>query len=224
MSQASPRSTGAFQNSLFGLIAVGAAILGLIAGWLIFAPSTPDSDSVDAGFARDMSEHHAQAVEMSLIALQKSEATDIDLLAYDIATTQSTQIGTMQGWLRQWSLPSARSEPRMSWMSEAGAGAMTMDPPAEPGTEDFSAMPGMATPAQLEQLEGAAATDAEILFLQLMITHHIAGVDMARAAAESAETLETTRLAEAMVTGQRSEIDLMTDLLAERDAVPRERP
>ncbi|MGB5936039.1 MAG: DUF305 domain-containing protein, partial [Ornithinimicrobium sp.] len=193
------------------------AALGVLMGWLIFAPDTPDGGSVDAGFARDMSEHHGQAVDMSLIVLQESDDPGIDVLAYDIATTQSTQIGTMQGWLDQWGLPSARSEPRMSWMAE---GAMTngeMGSPAEPGEPDYRPMPGMASPAEMEGLRAATSTDSEILFLQLMITHHLAGVDMAQAAVDRADDPEVTRQAEAMVNGQRRAIDLMTALLRERD-------
>ncbi|MGB5952078.1 MAG: DUF305 domain-containing protein [Ornithinimicrobium sp.] len=200
------------------------AALGLLLGWLIFTPNPPETDSVDAGFARDMSEHHAQAVEMSLIALRNSETTDIDLLAYDIATTQSTQIGTMQGWLQQWDLPSARPGPRMAWTPETNTPSMDLDPTAEPGTPDFSAMPGMATSAELEQLQQATGTGSDILFLQLMITHHIAGIDMAQAAVDTADTPEVTRLAQAMVDGQTSEIGLMTDLLTTRDATPRDTP
>lgn len=197
------------------------AVLGVLVGWLIFAPATPDTDGVDAGFARDMSEHHAQAVEMSLIALQKSDETDIDVLAYDIVTTQSTQIGTMQGWLQQWDLPSARSESRMAWLADGAMESMEMGS-SEPGAADYRPMPGMVTSAEMEELEEATTRDSEILFLQLMITHHLAGVDMAQAAVETADTPEVAGLAEAMVNGQRSEIELMTELLAERDAEPRE--
>lgn len=198
------------------------AALGVLVGWLIFAPDAPATDSVDAGFARDMSEHHAQAVEMSLLALQASDDTDVDVLAYDIATTQSTQIGRMQTWLDHWDLPSARSGPRMSWMAPEAMISVEAGSASNPGTPDYRPMPGMATRTEMEQLRAATSTEAEILFLQLMVTHHIAGADMAQAAADSADTAEVTRLAEAMVNGQRGEIDLMTDLLRQRDAEPRE--
>lgn len=222
--EAAPSASPTLKRWSLPAAAVLAAALGLILGWLIFAPDTPGTESVDAGFARDMSEHHAQAVEMSLIALQDSEETDIDLLAYDIATTQSTQIGTMQGWLTQWGLPSARSEQRMAWMPAGAMAGMQAEADADPGSPNYRPMPGMATPAEMEQLESAAATDAEVLFLQLMITHHLAGVDMAQAAVEGADDPHVVRLAESMVNGQRSEIDLMTELLTERGAEPRETP
>ena len=64
--------------------------------------------SADAGFARDMTDHHAQAVEMALIAYQRTEDEAVRLLAYDIATSQQAQIGMMAGWLEPaaFSIPS----------------------------------------------------------------------------------------------------------------------
>ena len=229
MSEPAPvtRRPKAPQKSTIAAVVV-AMVLGVLGGWLIFGQTSPDTDSVEAGFARDMSEHHAQAVDMSLIALQASDERNIDVLAYDIATTQSTQIGTMKGWLAQWDVPLARSGTRMEWMPAddmadmTGMGEQDDMPAASPGAPDYRSMPGMATTAQMEQLRTATSTEAEVLYLQLMITHHIAGVDMAQAAVDSATTAEVTQLAATMVNGQRSEIDLMTELLAERGAVPQE--
>src|SRR5690606_3978776 len=79
-------------------------------------------------------------------------------------------------------------------------------------------MPGMATPEQMEQLRSLEGEEADILYLQLMTTHHIAGVDMAQAALDGGVDGEVRRLAAAMVNGQESEIDLMTDMLHARGA------
>jgi len=205
------------RTAVAAVAACGAAVLALLVGWWVFTPDTPETDSVEAGFARDMSEHHAQAVEMSLTALQTSDERDIDLLAYDIATTQATQIGMMQGWLEQWDLPSARPGPRMAWMGDGPMDSPSTDE-ATPGSADYRPMPGMATPAEMQRLESASPEEVAVPFLRLMITHHEAGVDMARAAAQTADAPEVTRLAEAMVNGQRSEIELMTRLLEEHEA------
>ena len=61
---------------------------------------------------------------------------------------------------------------------------------------------------------------AEILFLQLMIVHHRAGVDMAKAAQSSGDQPRVVRLARSMVEGQSGEINLMTDMLKKRGATP----
>jgi uncharacterized protein (DUF305 family) len=53
-----------------------------------------------------------------------------------------------------------------------------------------------------------------------MITHHLAGVDMAHAALARTERPGVVRLATSMVNGQQSEITVMTDMLAKRGATP----
>lgn len=223
-------------TSRSALVAVAAALLVALAVllYVLLRPQSPGDDSVEAGFARDMSEHHAQAVQMSLQVIQASDSTDVDVLAYDIATAQSNQLGQMEAWLRAWDLSQARDGERMAWMDSAdgeghGAGhdgATTSDDAAaataRPGDPDYRPMPGMATQAELDSLAQAEGEEAEILYLQLMTTHHLAGVQMAQAALDAANDAEVRRLAQAMVNGQRSEVMLMASMLAERGAEPRE--
>lgn len=191
-----------------------AALLGLWAG----GTRTPGTDSADAGFARDMSAHHAQAVDMSMTMLTKNPSSDVRVLAYDVARTQENQRGQMMGWLAQWNLPLAVSGERMQWMARAGHQHSGL----APGQMLLSdgRMPGMASPAQLQQLAQARGKDAEIRYLRLMIVHHRAGVEMAQAAVADAGEPQVVHLARTMVTGQRSEIDLMTRLLAQRGVKP----
>ncbi|MEV4010737.1 DUF305 domain-containing protein [Nonomuraea angiospora] len=75
----------------FALAAFG---LGLL--W----PRPPADASVEAGFARDMQAHHAQAVQMTLIVRDRISDREVRTLAYDIATTQQQQIGQMYAWLQ----------------------------------------------------------------------------------------------------------------------------
>ena len=67
------------------LLVVAALVVGTLLGLGIglVAPrlSTPGDDSVEAGFLRDMSTHHAQAVEMSMIAHADSTNPEIVTLA-----------------------------------------------------------------------------------------------------------------------------------------------
>lgn len=208
-----------FGAPVLAVASVIALVLGTLVGWVAFAPHHPGTHSAEAGFARDMSEHHLQAVEMSLLVLGRSDSADVDTLAYDIASAQANQIGQMEAWLRAWGLPTARPDARMTWMegheTHADHGDMEMGPGAPK-------MPGMASAEEMQQLRDAEGEEAEILFLQLMITHHISGVDMAQAAVDLADDPEVVRIAQAMVNAQQSEIDLMTDMLADRDAEPRE--
>lgn len=211
-----PGSGGGAGRLLLPLTGLAALLAGVLLGWLVFAPHHPDGDSPEAGFARDMSEHHAQAVEMSLLLLGRSDAEDVTALAYDIATSQQNQIGQMEAWLRVWGLPTARSGPRMEWMAEHEAHTAHAEPQGE------APMPGMATSEEMQQLREAEGQQAEVLFLQLMITHHESGVAMAQAAYDLSAEAEVSRIALAMVRAQESEIAAMTAMLEERGAEPPE--
>lgn len=203
---------------LLAVASITALLLGTLLGWLVFGSHDPGDDSADAGFARDMSEHHAQAVDMAILALERTDDPRVRTLAYDIATSQENQIGQMQAWLIAWGLPSARPGDRMTWMAGHDHAAITGPSVAEGGP----AMPGMATRAELQQLTDADGEAADILFLQLMTTHHLAGVEMAEAGVAQGSDSEVLRLAHAMVNSQASEVQLMVDLLADKGAAPRE--
>ncbi|MGL4174849.1 MAG: DUF305 domain-containing protein [Dermatophilaceae bacterium] len=182
------------------------------AGAAILAGRAPSDTSVDAGFARDMQTHHAQAVEMASLVRDRGDDEQLRLVAYDILTSQQQQMGQMYGWLVQWGLPQTASEPPMAWMRRAGHDMDDM----VPTDRDTATMPGMATAEQLDQLEAADGVVAERLFLELMITHHRGGVDMADAARANAETTEVRALAAAISEAQEAEIALLTSLLDAR--------
>jgi len=186
-------------------------------------PNPPADTSVDAGFARDMKVHHQQAVDMAFIVRDATDNEQIRSLAYDIATTQLNQIGQMMGWLDLWGLTQTTADPPMRWMSPEGMSAMSGHAmaPGEvmptPGPDD-PLMPGMATKAELEELRSLTGVQAEVKFLQLMITHHLAGVAMAQDALNHAQTDVAKALARGMVSAQTSEVSLMQTYLAERGA------
>ncbi|MFE9110507.1 DUF305 domain-containing protein [Streptomyces collinus] len=195
------------------------AALGLLS-WLVAAPGGDDASdmptaaSADAGFARDMAVHHQQAVELSYIVRDRTDDEDVRRLAYDIAQTQANQRGMLLGWLDLWSLPKTSADGYMAWMK--GDGHMGHET-----TKNGSLMPGMATTAEIGQLGKASGKEAEILYLQLLTDHHMGGVTMARACAEQCEVPQERRLAQGMVQGQRSEMELMADMLKERGSAPR---
>ncbi|MFJ9429971.1 DUF305 domain-containing protein [Streptomyces sp. NPDC101490] len=175
------------------------------------APRTPASLSADAGFARDMSVHHQQAVEMSFIVRDRTRNEEVRRLAYDIANTQANQRGMMLGWLDLWGLPKTESgtEP-MAWMGMGASG--------DTGPLDGALMPGMATNAQLDELRKAEGRAAEVLYLKLMTEHHRGGVHMAEGCVQKCSVDVERNLAQGMVDGQRSEMALMADMLRKRGA------
>jgi len=160
-----------------------------------------------------MATHHAQAVEMAFVVRDASQDRDLRALAYDIIVTQSAQRGVLIGWLQQWGLSQTSSAPRMAWMPGHASA------PATPAGA-APLMHGMATDEELERLRAASGSDAEVLFLQLMIRHHEGGVIMARAILQLSQRNEVVTMAKAIDQGQTVEIALMTDMLARRGAQP----
>ncbi|MET9516568.1 DUF305 domain-containing protein [Streptomyces sp. NPDC002994] len=184
------------------------------------ASGTPAEGSADAGFARDMSVHHQQAVEMSFIVRDRTKDEEVRRLAYDIANTQANQRGMMLGWLDLWGLPKVSSDEPMAWMAApSGHGGHGAHGAHE--VRDGSFMPGMATRTELAKLREADGKQAEILFLQLMTAHHKGGVTMAQGCADQCEVAAQRSLAQGMVDAQESEMTLMADMLKERGAAPR---
>lgn len=192
-------------------VLIAAVVVSVIAGLLIGRRSaTPGDDSAEAGFARDMATHHAQAVEMAFIIRDASSDATLRALAYDIIVTQSAQRGVFMGWLQEWGLPQASSRPRMAWMP--GHASMPRG--------SVVTMHGMASDAELQRLRAARGVNAEILFLQLMIRHHEGGVLMARAVEGLTRRADVVRMAQSIDSGQRVEIAEMRQMLAARGAQP----
>jgi uncharacterized protein (DUF305 family) len=218
--------------TVLGLVA--AVAVGVALGFLLKLPlgddtvAVPDSDSVDVGFAQDMTVHHSQAVEMATIAITQSQDPAVRNLAYDILTTQQNQIGQMQGWLALWDEPSLPTGEPMTWMAhddghdhEHGAtdSAAPMDTHDEMSA-DGPKMPGMANSAEIAALRQATGTALDVQFLQLMLRHHEGGLPMMEYGAEHGETSVVRGLANTMVKTQSSESELMTQMLAQRGAQP----
>ncbi len=199
--------------ALAGIAVLALFALAFTAGRVSSGPSFPSTTSSDAGFARDMQVHHNQAVEMSMIVRDNITDETLRSIAYDIALTQQQQAGQMYAWLEEWGLDQSSAQPRMEWMAAGGGhSGMEMGADTAPMTPG-GLMPGMATEAQLDELRAARGEDAERLYLNLMINHHEAGVDMARAGAELAGTEQVRTLATKIQSGQQAEITLMQNML-----------
>ncbi|MFD1938090.1 DUF305 domain-containing protein [Nonomuraea mangrovi] len=189
------------------VLAVAAVLFFVVGG-----SGTPTDSSPEAGFARDMGKHHAQAAEMSFIVRDRSTSPDVRNLSEDIIVTQTAQRGMFMGWLQQWGLGQATDRPEMAWMvGHAGHGGTQEKP--EP-------MPGVATDAEMAKLRSLQGKEAEVFYLQLMIRHHEGGVDMSKGLLELTDRAEVKGMAQQIVNSQTSEINLMADLLKQRGATP----
>lgn len=189
-----------------GLATAGA--VGYLVGHRSGGGTAPTASSADAGFAWDMSVHHRQAVSMAGFVRDHSSDPAIKLLAYDIESSQNSQVGEMQGWLETWGLPFTSPNAQMSWMS------------GHSHLETDGLMPGLATPAEVDKLQSLSGKALDVDFLQLMLRHHQGGLPMAQYAAANASTSYVRNAAQKMATSQSGEIIVMEGLLRERGASP----
>lgn len=197
-----------FGTVWLALAVVVGLLLGYAAGLLTPSLRAPGDGSAEAGFARDMTTHHTQAVELALIAYPKATDPELRDVAYDIATGQQYQIGVMQRWLEEWGLNRNSSQPKMAWMPDGAASVKD------------GLMPGMATNDQISKLREATGRDVDILFAQLMIRHHIGGVHMIDGVLERSDRPEVVELARSMKGAQQREIAILTALLERLGARP----
>jgi uncharacterized protein (DUF305 family) len=174
------------------------------AGYLLRALQAPGENSAEVGFARDMMDHHGQAVEMALLLYDRTEDETMRVIARDIALTQQGQIGMMMGWLDLWGQTLGGLEPSMAWL----------------GMPTTGLMPGRATAADINRLRELQGVEADILFMKLMIPHHQGGVAMAEAVLERTKRPQVRALAESIAASQTAEIAYMQELLQQKGATP----
>ena len=189
------------------LTAIALLAIGFGAG-LLTRPGTPGDDSADAGFARDMSTHHAQAVEMGMIAFQKASLPDVRTLGGDIALTQKGQIGVMSTWLKDWGLDVNTTRAPMSWMPNGQAELVN------------NLMPGMATREEVAKLNSATGKQVDILFCQYMLRHHLGGIHMVDDVLAQHPRPEVAELAQTMKQNQTAEVSVLRTLLTQLGAQP----
>jgi len=198
--------------ALVGIVAVAVLAVAGAAGWLIGDRHTDSGSiseaSVDAGFARDMSTHHTQALVMAGYTRDRSDNPAIQILARDIETQQYFQVGEMQGWLDDWGLSRTSTLPLMSWMT--GHDHLQTD----------GLMPGMASTSEMNKLQTLSGQPLDLYFLQLMIRHHQGGLPMAQYAAEHAGEPYVRNLAQKMAQAQSNEIVQMEQLLRQLGGSP----
>ncbi|MGW0788037.1 DUF305 domain-containing protein [Streptomyces sp. NPDC002911] len=146
-------------------------------------------NSADFRYARMMIEHHGQALVLTALVPGRASSTSVERLAKRISAAQKPEIGAMEGWLK----------------NNGG------DDREE--THDHSAMPGMATDQQIEQLRAAQGKAFDRLFLELMIAHHQGAVIMATEALADGNNVLVEEMANDVVAQQTVEIDRMRGLL-----------
>lgn len=156
----------------------------------------PTFTDADVEFVQMMIPHHQQALEMTALVEARAADPDLAQLAERIEVSQQDEIALLEKWLSQ------RGE-MVSGM-HGGHG--------EHGGAGHQDMPGMLTPAQLEQLARSKGERFDRLFLRGMIRHHEGAVVMVETlltGGEGGQESEVFQLASHIGTDQQVEIAAM---------------
>lgn len=138
-------------------------------------------------FAQMMIPHHEQAVELSKVALEVSENSEIKKLANEIIAAQDSEISQMQGWLESVGMPD------MHHVME---------------------MPGFVSESQFADLKALTGPEFDLKWLELMIGHHEGAIEMAQDIYNN-KTAEVKQLGRDIIDAQTTEIELMKALVAQ---------
>ncbi|WP_128977161.1 DUF305 domain-containing protein [Streptomyces roseicoloratus] len=145
-------------------------------------------NSADFAYVQMMITHHRQALTMTALAPRRARSDKVRKVAERIQAAQAPEIGAMEGWLK----------------TNGGARPQT--------GHDHHTMPGMATEAQLAQLEAAKGEAFDTLFLRLMIAHHEGAVTMAADVLSQGNNVLVEEMANDVIAQQTAEIDRMRSM------------
>ncbi len=179
----------------WGSVAIAFAILLAVGGYLVGERSSrPQKNAVDIGFLADMSDHHDQAVELSLVALDRVTDPITKSFVREVIIFQRFELGLMTAYQDEIGVEQPESSPERTTMAWMG-----MSTP-------LRTMNGMASPEQIKALGQATGLDADLQFLELMKAHHEGGAHMSEDAARNAANPRVRELAQRMATNQRTEV------------------
>ena len=193
-----------------GMLSRVAAVLTaclLLAGCGGDEPAEPAADggrgfnATDVAFATDMVQHHAQALTMVDLTVQREVSPELAALADRIRTAQGPEIEELTNLLEEWGEPVP--ETVRDHANAHGGGHAEMD----------SEMPGMQSQEDLDELATLSGAEFEEEWLDMMIDHHEGALEMAEVELEDGESREALRLARRVTAAQDREIGEMERLV-----------
>lgn len=158
--------------------------------------STTDHSQVDVTFAQQMIAHHAQAIQMADLAVDRAATPKVKDLAAKIKAAQAPEIQLMSSWLTGWGQPTA----------------MPTDN-AMPGMDMSSPMPGAMSDADMSKLQASRGAEFDRQFLTFMISHHQGAIEMAKGEQSNGTFGPAKALASNIESSQSTEIATMQLLL-----------
>lgn len=158
-------------------------------------------NDADIEFATDMIQHHAQALAMVDLTIDRELDPEVQQLAEDIREAQGPEIEKMTDWLGDWDQPIP--ETVRDHANAHGDGELEMD----------SDMPGMRSADDMTELEAAEGADFSQMWLEMMVEHHEGAIEMAQSEQSDGMFEPAVELAEEIESAQQDEISAMNNLL-----------
>ena len=154
-------------------------------------PESADFNDADVMFAQMMIPHHEQAIEMSDIALDPNTGASaaIIALATQIKGAQDPEISQMKNLLTTWGMPT-------------NMGSM----------DHSSMMDGMLSLEEMNTLGQLKGAEFDKAWAKGMIAHHEGAIEMANDVLANGKNSEILALANAVVSGQSTEIETLKPL------------
>lgn len=172
--------------------------------------SATEHNNADVAFASDMLQHHAQALSMVDLTLDRPLEPDVQQLAEQIRDAQAPEIETFTDWLTDWDqkIPATMRDHVNGGHGDTDAGTSM-----EGMGSEAMGMPGMMSADDMTALENAPDAEFQTMWLQMMIQHHAGAIDMAKAEQSDGQFKSAIDLADSIITSQTSEIESMKGIL-----------
>jgi uncharacterized protein (DUF305 family) len=170
--------------------------------------STTEHNDADVTFASDMITHHAQALSMVDLTIDRDLDPEVQALAEDIRAAQGPEIETMADWLTQWG-----EEVPETMRDHANAGHDMGDMSDSMDDMGHDDMPGMMSADDMDALENASDAEFQEMWLEMMVEHHEGAVEMAETEQSDGQFKDAVDLAGQIIDAQKQEIDTMQGLL-----------
>lgn len=166
--------------------------------------ATATFNDADVAFAQQMIVHHRGALEMSELAVEKTQDAEVRALAERVISAQQPEIDTMTGWLEEW----GQDVPQ----------GTTLEGVEMPGMEGMdmgtTPMPGQMSDEQMQEMTGMSGPEFDRMFLESMVEHHQGAIEMAEAQLQDGQNPDALVLAEEVIVAQTAEIEEIEQLLA----------
>ena len=171
--------------------------------------SATDHSEADVAFASDMLQHHAQALSMVDLTLDRPLDPEVQDLAEQVRAAQAPEIETFTDWLTEWG-----EEVPETMRDHANAGHGHGGGDLAESMEGMDTdMPGMMSAEEMTALQDAPDAEFQDLWLEMMIEHHEGAVAMAEEHQEAGRYQPAVELAGDIAKSQEAEIEVMQGLL-----------